>query len=200
MARFKRKIFNKIKHRNFKTFIDSLEFKNLLIVWLIIIACFAIYFNLASTQNNFLYYDSLDKKVQGFPDSLYFSFITASTLGYGDIVPIGLFKMVAVIEILLGLLMIAMVTSKIISIKQDVILSEIYDISFKEGISRLRSSLFRFKHNIESITKKIKEDTIKKHDLDQLYIYLCNFEDSLQEILVLHKRSTKYYFLKKWKH
>ena len=190
-------LFVEIKRRNFKTFIDSFRFRNIFLLWIAIIVMFALTFHLFSGGNNFLYYDSVDKRVTGFPNALYFSFITASTTGYGDIVPFGIFKTVSVIEVLIGLIMIALVTSKIISIKQDIILTEIYDISFKEGISRLRSSLFRFKHNVEAITEKTQDNSIKKHDLDQLYIYLYNFEDSLQEILMLHKRSTKYYFLKK---
>jgi hypothetical protein len=52
----------------------------------------------------FLSQTGLDPQAQnGFPDALYLSLVTVSTLGYGDIVPTaGLFRMLAPLETLMG--------------------------------------------------------------------------------------------------
>jgi len=47
----------------------------------------------------------------GFMDALYFSFSTYSSLGYGDIVPLGDSRMLAGIEAILGLVLIAWTAS-----------------------------------------------------------------------------------------
>jgi potassium channel LctB len=39
-----------------------------------------------------------------FPDAIYFSVTTLTTVGYGDIVPVGIFRVFAVIEIFMGLI------------------------------------------------------------------------------------------------
>lgn len=178
-----------------KRLIAKIGFKCIVLLWLAIIFGFAVFFVSFSGGENFLYYATVEKKVTGFGNALYFSFITATTTGYGDIIPFGAFKVAAVIEALFGLAMLSVIVSKIISLKQDVILSEIYDLSYREEIGRLRSSLFRFRHNIEKITKKARDKTISKQDIEQLYIYLYNFEDTLHEILMIQKRSNKYDFL-----
>lgn len=38
-----------------------------------------------------------------FPDAFYFSTTTITTLGYGDIVPVGIFRYFVIIEVFMGL-------------------------------------------------------------------------------------------------
>ena len=46
-----------------------------------------------------------------FMDNIYFSFVTYTSLGYGDMVPIGLIRFTAGLEVLTGLVLIAMTAS-----------------------------------------------------------------------------------------
>ncbi len=46
-----------------------------------------------------------------FLDNIYFSFVTYTSLGYGDMVPIGLLRFTAGLEVLTGLVLIAMTAS-----------------------------------------------------------------------------------------
>jgi hypothetical protein len=116
---------------------------------------------------------------------IYFSFITATTTGFGDIVPVGYFKILSIFEVVFGFLLLAFVTSKLVSIKQDVILNEIYEISFRERINRLRSSLLVFRQNVNRLISNIENGSARKREVNDSYIYLASFEDTLGEISAL---------------
>ena len=59
-------------------------------------------------------------------DCLYFSLITISSLGYGDIHPLGWSRMVSGAEVMIGLAFFGLLVAKISSIKQDYILRRLY--------------------------------------------------------------------------
>jgi hypothetical protein len=61
----------------------------------------------------------LDGKASGRLESLYFSLVTITTLGYGDFTPLGASRGVAVIEALAGLFFAGFSISQILSVKQD---------------------------------------------------------------------------------
>jgi hypothetical protein len=54
-------------------------------------------------------------KVISFADSLYFSVVTISSLGYGDYRPVGYGRVVAAAEVIVGLVLIALIVSKLAS-------------------------------------------------------------------------------------
>lgn len=140
-----------------------------------------IYYFFAS-ERSYLYSSVFQKPVEKFIDHIYFSFITATTTGFGDITPVGGFKIVAIFQVILGLLLLAVVTSKLVSIKQDIILSEVYEISFYEKINRLRSSLLLFRQNVSRMLPRIEERVITKREVHDLYIHIVPLVDTLQEI------------------
>ena len=53
----------------------------------------------------------IGEELEGFCDILYFSFVTYSSLGYGDIRPEGHIRFVSAMEVLVGLVMIAWTAS-----------------------------------------------------------------------------------------
>ena len=165
------------------TLFDKLTFLNIFIIWALIVITFgAVYYFLAG-PNSFLLYNPNNTPVNSSLDSIYFSFITATTTGFGDIIPYGIFKVVAILEVVFGLLLLAFVTSKLVSIKQDAILSEIYEISFNEKISRLRSSLLLFRQNLNRIIDRIEEGSVRKREISDIYIHLASLDNVLNEAL-----------------
>ncbi|MBI2523367.1 two pore domain potassium channel family protein, partial [Candidatus Woesearchaeota archaeon] len=123
-----------------------------------------VYHFLDSSENRLLYVLK-NNAVDDLTDSIYFSFVTATTTGFGDIIPFGYFKIVAVMEVIFGLLLLSVVTYKLVSLKQDIISSEIYEISLNERISRLRSSLSLFRQNLDALISKVDDGTIKKRSI-----------------------------------
>ncbi len=183
--------------KKFQTFLDHLSFSRILIVWSLIIFLFGLTYFAFATQTTTLYNNIERSQPNNILDYIYFSFVAATTTGFGDIVPLGLFKAMAIIEIIMGIIMLAIVTSKIVSIKQDLILGEIYEISFAEKINRLRSSLLLFRQNLNSIIAKTEDGTIKKREIYEMYHYLSFFEDTLNEIINILEQEKKNYYAKK---
>ncbi|MDP3698105.1 MAG: potassium channel family protein [Nanoarchaeota archaeon] len=188
--------FDGIRKKRF-SFLDRVDFYQILLAWFFLIVIIgALYYfflgrlgaNLVSTIGN--------QSVHTFADALYFSFITATSTGFGDIVPVGFFKILAIAEVTLGLLLLALVTSKLVSIKQDAILEEIYDMSFREKINRLRSSLLVFRQNASRIITHVEASTVDKREVHELYVYIHSLETVLEEMLPMLSQDGKHIFTK----
>jgi hypothetical protein len=134
------------------------------------------------------------EQVSGLKDAIYFSFITATTTGFGDIIPHGINKGVAIIQVVFGLLLLAMVTSKFVGIKQEVILKEIYEISFTERINRLRSSLLLFRQHMGRVVHTLdKRGVREKEVLHEVHGYIAQLNDTLKEIELLMRQKGKHF-------
>ncbi len=168
--------------RSLNSFVDKLTFTKILLIWTGILVLFGILYYVMAGEGSYLLYNKTGVRVTSLFDSIYFSFVTATSTGFGDIVPLGLFKLFAIIEVVFGLVLLAVVTSKLISIKQDAIMSEIYDISFSEKVNRIRSSLLLFRQNLGRLISNIESGTVRKREISDIYNYFSSFEDCLHEI------------------
>src|SRR3989442_780981 len=63
--------------------------------------------------------------VSGFLSALYFSAVTATSVGYGDIVPIGFARVLAIVESVAGLIIFGCVISKFVSRRQEQVIGEV---------------------------------------------------------------------------
>jgi hypothetical protein len=136
--------------------LDRISYRR--IAWIIagvIIGC-AIYFGVATPLGHGTKACSL-----GIVDSLYFSIITFSSLGYGDISPIGFGKIVASLEVLFGLVSIAILVGKLASERQAALLLLIYTSEQQHRITALAK-------DIRILEKKI-EASLTEHNHDRLY-------------------------------
>jgi potassium channel LctB len=79
--------------------------------------------------------------VRGLASALYFSFVTATSVGYGDIVPVGVARAIAVAEAVAALLIFGAVVAKFVSHRQDELVREIHRITFDERFDRVQSNL-----------------------------------------------------------
>jgi len=185
-----------IKSRKFHTFIDKLSFLHILVIWLVIIIIFGLVYHYFDDNKSYLFGPVNKIQTNSLMDSIYFSFITATSTGFGDIIPYGSFKMLSIFEVVFGLLLLALVTSKLVSIKQDIILGEIYDISLNERINRLRSSFLLFRQNVGKTISRLEEGFTRKREINDLYNHLAALEDDINETIKLVKRQGKNHFTK----
>ncbi|MEA3378001.1 MAG: potassium channel family protein, partial [Nanoarchaeota archaeon] len=124
----------------------------------------------------------LENNLMGFFNSLYFSFISATATGYGDIVGTGFSKLLVILEVITGLLIFGILISKLVSYKQEIILEEIYDISFDEKINRLRSALYLFRADVVKFIEKTENKLLTEKKLQDFWIMLVSAENTIVDI------------------
>lgn len=79
--------------------------------------------------------------LNGFATAVYFSFVTALSIGYGDVIPTGALRVLAVIEGIGGLLLFGCVISKLVSRRQEELTEEIHRTTFEDRLDRVRTNL-----------------------------------------------------------
>jgi potassium channel LctB len=184
------------RQNKLNTWLDKLTFPRIFLLWTSVVAGFGFVYRFLSNDINYLFYVHQGQPVHDIIDSVYFSFITATSTGFGDIIPFGYFKIIAIVEVIFGLVLLAFVTSKLVSIKQNVILNEVYEISFHEKINRVRSSLLLFRQNVGRVIDRIEDKSIRSREVSDLYTFISSLEDTLNEISMLMKRQGKTHFTK----
>ncbi len=90
--------------------------------------------------------------LNGFASALYFSFVTATSIGYGDIVPVGGARVIAIAEAVTALLVFGAVVAKFVSHRQEELVSEIHRVTFEERLDRVETNLHTVISEILSIT------------------------------------------------
>ena len=83
--------------------------------------------------------------------AIYFSFVTATSVGYGDVLPAGPIRVLAVAEGAMGLLMFGAIIAKFVSRRQDEIVREIHEITFEERLDRVQMNLHLILSELQSI-------------------------------------------------
>jgi Ion channel len=112
--------------------------------WLGVIFCFGLIYWLAAARldgglkagNGAAQLD-----LPGLGTALYFSFVTALSIGYGDVIPVGVLRIPAVVEGIAGLLIFGCVISKLVSRRQEDLTEEIHRTTFDDRLDRVRTNL-----------------------------------------------------------
>lgn len=78
---------------------------------------------------------------EGLVTAIYFSFVTALSIGYGDVIPVGPLRIVAIVEGAAGLLIFGCLVSKLVSRRQEELTAEIHRTTFEDRLDRVRTNL-----------------------------------------------------------
>lgn len=92
------------------------------VIFIFAIICFGLYYFSLFNFNNAYFHDSTNVCInqRGWFDFIYFSFVTSSTVGYGDIVPFGFFtKAIVIVQIILSWVTISVSIASAISLRRD---------------------------------------------------------------------------------
>ncbi|EIO9265469.1 two pore domain potassium channel family protein [Vibrio alginolyticus] len=117
----------------------------------------------------------LNSKVAQFHEALYFSVVTITTLGYGDFTPMGLSRLLAVIEAVAGLLFAGYSISQVLSVKQDASIEYILKSQIIQNYTGLLENVRDAKeavsdyHRINLKTKAIDNTTLDLYHGHPLY-------------------------------
>lgn len=182
------------------SYLERISVGQILLFWGFVLVLFGIVYFALSYYGQGVVSSQTGLQVSGWSgllDSIYFSFITATSTGYGDFLPTGLSKPIALFEVIAGLTIFGMLISKLVSVKQEVILQEVYDISFDERINRLRSALYLFRSDVNKIIERIVTRQIKQKEMKDLWITFSSFESTLTDIRKMtHTRKVRGEYIK----
>ncbi len=144
---------------------ETLSLKRLLLLWFFIIIIFGLaYFGLSSSQQLTYKNEPLTNNVYGFGNAVYFSFITALTIGYGNIDPLGFAKILVVIEAMFSITIFGLIIYQIVSIKQEEVIEELHELTFEETSNEAISKLYLFRNDLKNIKESL---TDKTHSTDK---------------------------------
>ena len=153
---------------------ERLSLSQVIGLWIIGVLAFGIiYFALTFTNHPLMYQNEpLTSNVNGLGNSLYFSFITAMTIGYNDLVPVGYSKLAVVLEAIFSVALLGVFVAKIVALKQEELEQEVEELSFEESTNSAVSELYIFRSEIRNIS----ESTLKSKKVSS---EVKNFEQSL---------------------
>src|SRR5579871_5656372 len=124
--------------------IDSQPTSRLFLLWIAMTLVFGVFYWAAGLLHHSGLYDEgqrLDGSLHGLVSALYFSFVTVTSVGYGDVLPRGLARAMAIVEAVSGLLIFGAVVSKFVSRRNDQVMEEIHRITFEERLDRIQTNL-----------------------------------------------------------
>ena len=94
--------------------------------------------------------------LHGLLTAVYFSFVTATSVGFGDVVPLGPVRALAIAEAVVGLLVFGAVVSKLVSRRQEQVVSEIHRIAFEDRLERVQTDLHSVLMEMQTIAQQCK--------------------------------------------
>jgi Ion channel len=124
--------------------VDSLSTAGVFTIWLaLILVCAMVYWLSGFAGHPGLTEGGriVEGDQQGLWTAIYFSFVTATSVGYGDVVPLGAARILAVAEAAGGLMIFGLLIAKFVSHRQDILVRQIHGVTFEERLDRLQTNL-----------------------------------------------------------
>jgi hypothetical protein len=167
----------------------SLPYEKLSLVWVSATLLFACAYYILSfvpgqgPTGAFSHTDSLYR----FLDLLYFSIITGTSTGFGDIVPQGFSRIFSALQAISSVVIIALFVAKFVARKQEVALDNIHLLSFDAAFHNIRQGLFIARKDLDVIMRKVilKEELTRK-DWRNIYISFHQVQIFLRQIPALY--------------
>ena len=90
--------------------------------------------------------------LDGLLSALYFSFVTTTSVGYGDVLPLGPVRILSIFEAVTGLLIFGALVAKFVSRRQDELVRDIYNVTFENRLDRVQTNLHLVLSELQSIS------------------------------------------------
>lgn len=173
------------KRLNFFERLIQSSYSQLFILWIVVNTLFAaLYFVLLTYQPTHAPTISRDLPLWAQAlDSVYFSIVTATTIGYGDIIPLGFSKLFAMIQSTSALLIFTVLVGKLVSQRQDTTLHEVHRMTFEGVFYHIRHVLFIVRKDFDTLIHKVEEHkALTDHDWETLSTAYLQAHSLIEEI------------------
>jgi hypothetical protein len=136
--------------------VERLSTAQLFALWLaMILLCGAAYWLSGFLQRPGLIEEGVPvaKSLRGMAVAMYFSAVTATSVGYGDVLPVGPVRVLAVAEAVAGLLIFGLLVAKFVSRRQEELVREIHSVTFEERLDRVQTNLHLVLSELQAIAE-----------------------------------------------
>jgi hypothetical protein len=190
----------KKKHRSllFLVEITKLPYAALMVLWISLAVIFALcYFLLetyfpahAPTQLSNL------NAWHRFGNSLYYSIITATSTGYGDITPRGFSKTLACMQSISALFVFAVLVTKLLSHRQEIALQEVHKLTYEDIFHNTRSDLFVVRKDLDAIIEEaMHKGCLSEESWENLAIAYQQCQSLINEIPEFYDGGNAFYII-----
>lgn len=157
----------------------------LLTAWIgIVIGWGVLYFFLELIPGHGLSLEATMPPIHRLLNSIYFSIVTATTIGYGDIVPIGISKIFVSIEAVFAYGIFAIIVTKLVSLRQERAVDEVHRLSYEDMFRNIREGLYIVRKDLDHLIHELEtHGTLSEHSWENLAVAYIQAQAHTQEIL-----------------
>lgn len=139
--------------------ITTLPYATLFLLWFTLVAGFAVVYALLATFTPLQAPPALLNlpPLSRLGNSLYYSVITATTTGYGDIVPMGFSKVLASIQSIVGFFVLAVFVTKLVSQQQELAVKQMHRLTYEDVFHNTREGLFIIRKDFDRIITRVEQ-------------------------------------------
>lgn len=165
--KLKQKKFKKVKEEKFLKFINNISYLHFFILYLIGIFFFAYLYQYLSESTNIIVSTFTDSKnnivyPSTYFDFLYFSVVTISTLGYGDFRPIGIGRIISMIQVMYGLIIFTLFVSKFASDRTSSLVKLTYTSDVERRVRKVIKRFEKMVPKLNAIHTNYSDDKVNK--------------------------------------
>lgn len=133
-----------------------------------------------------------------FYNALYYSVITATSTGYGDIVPHGFSKIIASLQSISALMVFAIFVTKLVSHQQEVTLTEVHRLTFEDVFHNSREGMFIARKDFDHIIQALNaEEGMSNESWENLIIAYQQLQTLFEEIPDFYQNEVHRYTIDK---
>jgi len=151
--------------------ITRLPYSTLFSLWMLLAALFAVAYALLATFSP----ANAPPQLLGLSplarlgDSIYFSVITATSTGYGDIFPMGFSKALASIQSISALFIFATFVTKLVSQQQEIAVKQMHRLTYEDVFHNTREGLYIIRNDFDRIIDKLeRKESLMSEDWENL--------------------------------
>lgn len=189
MSKKKRLLHRTIEH------LTGLSYERLFLLWAGTIFAFALVY----TGLSFVPGDGpalVGHLGERFLSGLYFSVITATTVGYGDILPLGMSRLFAATEAFVGFFLFAVFIAKLMSYRQELALRDVHRIAFENTFHNIREDLHVVRQDFDRmISEADTAHTLPEEEWDRLAVAYEQITNLISEIPSLYGSAAHLYVI-----
>jgi len=129
-------------------------------------------------------------------NGIYFSIITAASVGYGDISPLGYSKIMASIESITSLFIFAILVSKPISERQEAALYQMHKLTIDEIFTSIREGFYIMRKDFDAIVEEVKNaNALSEHAKQNFETALHHGEVLIEDIPTFYNNEQQIYMI-----